>query len=715
MQARRTATAFLAVLLANGCTSSDVAAPLPTSVEPATGYGGTPTPVVVHGSGFVVRAEQPSSGGSPTVDTRFRAWLGDAELPDVVWVDLRTLRATVPAGLPAGAQALVVEGPFGTRGRLENAFVVAPLPGSALRATLAVLPSTASVGQDLRLTLTVANEGATDAEDVTPGEPALAAANGATAILVDGPSPPSVASLRPGQSATFTWLWRATAPGTLTFDVRATALDVFSRQTVTVVPPAPARATVQFLPVLSASLSVPPTVALGSDFAVSMTVTNSGEAAAVAVAPAPLALEPSSAPVVARYGPTPASADVAGGGGTATFAWTYNAGTTPGQVRFVGRAAGRDANSGTAVATGTATSPTLTVGRAALVADLAAAPAVVAVGEPIALTLRLVNTGSVPVTGITPSAPGVGGTGGAVPLSGPTPASIPSLGPNEAGTFSWTLTASAAGQLDFTASASGSDGASGATVSASASLVRVVTVEGTTAFGVSGFTAVPNPAPVGQAVAVSLTLANGGTSPATVSSVAPSVSPSATASCTAPNPALPATIPGGGGLTLGWTCAATAAGGYTVGATVRASDAGSGADLSPVVAGIPVTVLGSAAVTATAFTASPNPAAENQPVAVSLTLANRGSAPAIVTALALQSSPPKLPCTTAAPAPPQTIAAGASASFGWTCSSASARSYTLRASVNASDAISGTDVSPTVGTISLTVTRGASSGTATSD
>jgi hypothetical protein len=706
MQARDTAAAFLAVLLASGCTTSDVPAPLPSSVEPGTGYGGTPTPVVIHGTGFVLRAAQPSSGGSPTVDTRFRAWLGEAELPDVVWVDQQTLRATVPAGLPAGSHALVVEGPFGSRGRLEDAFVVAPLPGAALRATASALPATASVGQDLRLTLVVANEGTTDAVDVTPGTPTLASADGAAATPVDGPLPPSVASLRPGQSATFVWTWRATAPGALSFDVRAAGVDVFSRQTVTVVPPAPARATVQRLPVLSAALGAPSTAALGSDFAVTMTVTNSGEAAAVAVTPAPLALEPGSSPVVPRYGPTPASADVPGAGGTATFVWTYNAGATAGQVRFRGEAAGRDANSGAAVTTGSVTSAAVTVGHAALVADLAAAPGIVGIGQGITLTLRLVNPGSVAVTGITPSVPTVGGTGAATAsAAGPAPASIPSLGPNEAATFAWTYTATAAGQIDFAASASGTDSASGASVSATANLVRAVTVQGAAALAVSGFTALPSPAVANQAVAVSLTLVNGGDSPASVSAVTPTAAPSGTARCTAPAPAPPATIVAGGSLRLSWTCTATAAGSYTLGATVRATDAGSGADLSPAVTGIPVTVLEPASLAVSAFAASPNPASANQAVAVSLALANTGGAPASVTAMTPQAGPGKIACAAAAPSPPQTIPAGGGMAFTWTCTATSARTYTLGATVTAADAISGANVSPAVTGIPLTVVK----------
>lgn len=686
--------------VALACAAPDVPAPRPTSVEPGTGYGGTPTPVVIHGTDFAVRTMQPSSGGSPTLDTRYRAWLGEAELIEVAWVDSRTLRATVPAGLPAGAATLVVEGPFGRRGSLDQAFVVSWLPGTALRATAAATPSTASVGQGVHLDLTVANDGTTDAVEVTPEPPAPSSADGAAAVLLDGPSPPSVASLRPGQAATFAWTWQATAPGSLSFDVRASGRDVFSGQTVAVVPPAPARTTVQRAAALSATLGVPATVQADSDFAVTMAVANSGEAAALAVSPSALAVESGSAAVVAKLGPSPPLADVPGGG-SVTFVWIYGAGPTSGAVQLSGEATGRDANSGAAVGTGRVISTPVTVGRGGLVADLAVSPAAVAVGLPISLALRLVNPGNVAVTDIAPAVPTVSGTGAATLSAGPTPASIASLGPSEVGTFTWSYTASAAGQLGFAASASGTDGASGASVSATASLAQAVTIQGAAALGVSAFTAAPNPAVANQPIALSLTLANGGTSPASVTAVTPTVAP-AGASCTAVTPAPPATIAAGGTLRLAWTCTAAAAGSYTLGATVQASDPASGADLSPAVPGLPVTVLGSALLTA-AFTATPNPAAVNQAVAISLALGNGGSAPASVTGVSLQVSPPKMTCTAVAPAPPQVIAAGGALAFGWTCSSATARGYNLAATVTASDAISGADISPTVPGISLTV------------
>jgi hypothetical protein len=662
--------------------------------------------VVIHGTDFAVRAIQPSSGGSPAVDTQHRAWLGEAELTDVVRVDAQTLRATVPAGLPAGTYALVVEGPFGRRGSLDNAFLVSWSPGAALQATAAATPSNSSLGQSVRLTLTVANDGTTDAQEVNPGAPTPSSADGAAAVLLDGPSPPSVTSLRPGQMATFEWTWQVTAPGALSFDVRASGRDVFSGQTVTVVPPAPARTTVQRPPVLSAALAVPATVEPGSDFSVTMAVGNSGEAGTLAVSPSALAVEAGSVPVALKSGPTPLLADVPGGGGAATFVWTYTAGESSGPVQLSGEATGRDANSGATVTTGTVTSTAVTVGRGALIANLAAAPATVGIGQPISLALQLVNPGNVPVTDIAPAAPAVTGTGAATLSAGPTPASIASLGPNETGTFTWTYTASAAGQLGFTASASGTDSASGAIVSATASVISAVTVRGGGALlAATAFTAVPNPAIANQAITVSLTLANVGTSPATVSAVTPTVAPSGTASCTAPTPAPPATIAAGGSLRLAWTCTATAPGSYTLGATVAASDPASGADISPTVPGLPVSVLGSALLTVSAFTATPNPATVNQAVAISLALANVGSAPASVTGVSLQVAPPKMTCTAVSPVPPQIIPAGGALALGWTCSSATARSYNLGATVTATDAISGANISPTVQGITLTVLK----------
>jgi hypothetical protein len=62
--------------------------------------------------------------------------------------------------------------------------------------------------------MTARNAGTVALTPVVPG--ALAVAGDGGAVLETGPSPGS-ASLAPGASAAFTWVYRATVPGTITF------------------------------------------------------------------------------------------------------------------------------------------------------------------------------------------------------------------------------------------------------------------------------------------------------------------------------------------------------------------------------------------------------------------------------------------------------------------------------------------------------------------
>jgi hypothetical protein len=100
------------VLLLSGasCGSSPPGnAPAPTAVVPNAAYATAPTAVEISGKRFLAKGTQPSGGGGPTVDSQHRAWLGDTELAEVTWVSTEKLTATVPAGLPLGAQKLTVD------------------------------------------------------------------------------------------------------------------------------------------------------------------------------------------------------------------------------------------------------------------------------------------------------------------------------------------------------------------------------------------------------------------------------------------------------------------------------------------------------------------------------------------------------------------------------------------------------------------------------
>jgi hypothetical protein len=297
-------------------------APAPTSVVPAEGWATAPTAVVIHGGNFLVRTVQAASGGAPSVDTRHRAWLGGVELQDVVWVDVQTLHATVPAGVPAGPQPLTVENALGGRGELASAFVVRAGPAAALEATLAASAATSSVGQEVTLTLTLTNAGAGAVTNLAPAAPALAATSGLPAVsVVQGPTPATIAALAPGATATFTWAVAGTASGGATLTASASGADALGGEVVA------ASASVALLVqrpaalALSAFTATSP-VKIGDPSALTLTLENAGEAAARLDAIA-TSLRTAASQSAGSCGPvTPALPVAIPGGAPVTFTWT---------------------------------------------------------------------------------------------------------------------------------------------------------------------------------------------------------------------------------------------------------------------------------------------------------------------------------------------------------------------------------------------------------
>ena len=87
MWARRAIPVLAVVATLAGCGGAEIPTPAPASVTPARGFAGNATPVVIGGSGFSVLTVQSSTGGAPTVDETFQAWMGDQALLDVRRID----------------------------------------------------------------------------------------------------------------------------------------------------------------------------------------------------------------------------------------------------------------------------------------------------------------------------------------------------------------------------------------------------------------------------------------------------------------------------------------------------------------------------------------------------------------------------------------------------------------------------------------------------
>src|SRR5512135_1337123 len=269
-------TAGLLVALAAACGGSEGAVDPPTVVEvrPACGDNAAATPIVLRGS-MPVKAVVSTSGGSGTIDTSYRAWVGDVELKDVRWSSASEVTAVVPAGIGVGTYPVTVASPFGTRGGKEAAFQVrlgpCPVESAALVVASAIAaPATTTVGQTVTVTATVENVGRATALNVL----ASVAATPVGFVLRSGPSGPQ--DVPGGQARPFTWTFTASATGGGVFLVDAGGTAADTGLAVAAAPVSTNPVVVNPGAFLTADTSVVPTqMTLGqSSITVALTVTN---------------------------------------------------------------------------------------------------------------------------------------------------------------------------------------------------------------------------------------------------------------------------------------------------------------------------------------------------------------------------------------------------------------------------------------------------------
>jgi hypothetical protein len=609
--------------------------------------------------------------------------------------------AATPGALGFGALARGVD-------EVSSAAVSSPAAEAAamvqlpaqLTATIAAGRTSANVGQAITVTLTLANGGAARA-DVTTVTPETQGP-GASCDPVT-PAPPQ--SLEAGASLPLTWTCTASEPGSLSLSAKVEGADGTSGAPLSTAPAVPAQVAIQTPAALSATVGVeggPATVPVGAAIAVTLTVEDTGEAGANVTRVDP-SVTPASAATCGAAAPSPPRA--VEGLQTLTFSWSCTA-LAVGSFTLGATIAGADANDGAALQ---AVAPGVTLQAhfpAVLTATIAASRSVANVGQAVSFTFALINGGTATAE-ISSIAPAVSGTSTATcgPVS-PATASVPGGGTR---TFGFTCTASTPGSLAVTATASGTDGVSSAPISATPAVPAALTVQAPAALAASSFVSSRPVAVTGQQVDVTLVLANSGEAAADLAWIAPWVSPSATASCTAATPAPPQRIGGGTSLTLSWACSAMAAGGYSLGATVSATDANTGRILSPAPASLPLTVRTPAALSVASFVAGRTTADVGQAVTVTLEVSNGGGAAATVNAVTPSMTPPASPgCTEAAPAVPQSLAGGGRLTFTWTCSASAPVSTSLGAAISAVDAVSGAPLSAAAGPLALTVQSPAS-------
>jgi hypothetical protein len=205
---------------------------------------------------------------------------------------------------------------------------------------------------------------------------------------------------------------------------------------------------------------------------------------------------------------------------------------------------------------------------------------------------------------------------------------------------------------------------------------------------------------VTQPIDVSLVLTNTGGSPAQVNAVTPGATGSA--SCTAVTQTLPHTVPANGGsATFNWTCSDAVAEPVTLTATVLAVDAITGANVSPALAGISVTVQTPAALTGT-LTPSATTIQHNNQVTLTLSLTNAGEATAHVETVAATKTGSST-CTAPAPVP-QDVAGSGTATFSWSCTPTKAGTFTFDATVTATDVNTGAPLTVPVPQVTVQAT-----------
>jgi uncharacterized repeat protein (TIGR01451 family) len=407
--------------------------------------------VSVSGTGAATPLSSPGAQSVPAQTTRTFQWTYQS-----------TSKGTLSFNVTASGTDALSNAPLTATASAGPATVQVP---AAIAATIAASPATVNTGQPIVVTVTVNDSGEASAQAVTP----TLSIGGAAATILSGPTPAS-ATITGGGNQVFTWSVSGSAAGTVTFSSTVSASDANTGQTLSASTQTPASVTVQTPAALAVSFTAPPNavnVNVGQSFQVTLTVTNSGDSAANAVAPSPLALTGSGSATRAT-GPNPASATIAGHASQG-FAFTYT-GSSPGPLTFNGSASGTDATSGANVSTPTATSSTVTVQTPSSISATLAIPQTIPLSDTFAVALTVTNSGDASVNLAVPGTPSIatGSTGTATMSSGPSPSMGVTLAGHSDQTFTWSFTATGEGTLKLQAQISGTDANDGSARTASA-------------------------------------------------------------------------------------------------------------------------------------------------------------------------------------------------------------------------------------------------------
>jgi len=320
--------------------------------------------------------------------------------------------------------------------------------------------------------------------------------------------------------------------------------------------------------VLRATVDAMPVANLGQLVSVAVTVSNDGDATALAVAPV---LSVSGGGVLAPLGTAPAALDVPARSAR-TFTWNFRA-SALGVASLAVQGGGQDGGTGMSVPLPPASAALSVMRPAALGMQVLFAPALVNVGQGFDVTFRVENTGDSDTANTTVS----------VTTPNATPSSITvTLGTVRGGSsqdVTRSFTAAALGTASVSASASGTDATDGTALTAFA--VRTVDIQEPA--GLSATLSLPTPLAVGDFTATLTVVNTGG---AAALGVAPPAAPltmgagtSAVAYVSGPTgPA--ADLLAGQEATFRWVYRVASVGTVQLSATVTGTDATSGAPLA---------------------------------------------------------------------------------------------------------------------------------------
>jgi hypothetical protein len=365
--------------------------------------------------------------------------------------------ASGTAGFSASASSLSA-----TSGVIATGLTVTVQSAPSLAvSSITLSPTTVSLGQAYTLVVSISNGGEATAVNVAPFS--LNKQGTANPNALSAPTPAS-ATVVAGATASFTYTGTATlagaglSPWSLGYLGSAQGNDLNSGATIFSGSAASATITVNTPAQLATAISVTRTqLNMGQTVQISLTVTNTGDAAANGVLPVAVdQLGTGGFNLVAPFSQTPVNLTK---GTATTFNWTYSAIGT-GTVSFSSSASALDGNSGAPVVSAPVNTGSLLVQLPTIlqVTGISALPSVQGTGAPITVVMTLANTGQATALNVSGDATlGVNGPGSATYASGPSPALLPSLAGGASADFTYIYTATAPTTVSFSGVAYGMD------------------------------------------------------------------------------------------------------------------------------------------------------------------------------------------------------------------------------------------------------------------